>query len=287
MAYGTTSSRPVPLLGRLGTRPPEEDQPSLWGFGPAECSSCTELSVLPAYIHDVNGYYRALGVHTRATRKELREAYQAKGGQSSSRLTYILRQLLNPQTRFDYDCTPLGEVFMDDYIRDRLNNAMRIRLYDRMADLAQQGVDVDSLDDSSMARDIYSEMGFDIDDDTPVEVVDSPLPAGEDEPRPAKFEYAYYLWATHLREDPEVYGQLVQWQRVLVRAFAREGVRIKFAVGLHGKPNRWVQALVGYRTVFFLNREEEPTEALARDVALQVRRDRSAPSAHSLAITER
>lgn len=284
MAYGTTSSRPISSFGRWGASPPEEGHPALWGSGPAECSSCTELSVVPDYIFDVNGYYRELGVHPKATRKELRQAYQAKGGQSSARLTYIFRQLLNPQTRFAYDCTPLGEVFMDDYIRDRLNNAMRIRLYDRMADLAQQGVDMDSLDDSSMARDIYSEMGFDIDGDTPVEVVDSPPPSGEDDPRPAKFEYAYYMWATHLREDPEVQSRMAHWQRVLVSAFSREGVRIKFAVGLHGKPNRWIQALVGYRTVFFLNREEEPTEALARDVALQVRLDRSA---QPLAITER
>lgn len=253
------------------------------GSGPAECSSCTELSVVPAWVHDVNGYYRELGVHPKATRKELREAYQAKDGQSSVRLTYIIRQLLDPEVRREYDLTPLGEVFMDDYVRDALNRIMHDQLSRRMADLAAMGVDTEGLDTTSITRDIYAEMGYmDEDDDTPVEVVDSTPTGGQDEASPAKFEYAYYLWATRLREDSATAARLATWQQVLVSAFSREGVHIKFAVGLHGKPHRWVQGLVGYRTVFFLNREEEPTEELARDVALRVRLDREPqPLAHT------
>lgn len=280
MAYGTwssgTSSTQWPTtatsIGAATWR--QEENPSLVGRGPVECSSCTELSVLPDVIWDVNGYYRELGVSPRATRKDLRLAYQAKDGQNSARLTYIFRQLLNPKTRFEYDCTPLGELFFDDYVRDMLNRRMKDRLSQRMADLANVGVDLDQIDDSALARDIYAEMGLEVSDDTPAQTVDGGPGTGQDEPSPAKFEYAYYLWATRLREDPLLLSSLAEWQRFLVSALAREGVKIKFAVGLHGKPNRWVQAQVGYRTVFFLNINDVPTEDLARDVAVRVRLDR-------------
>lgn len=293
MAYGTWSSGTTASTStgtsydasRFRTmqwnhQPSADTNPVLRGVGPAECSSCTELATLPLAIFDVNGYYRELGVHPKATRRQLREAYRERvgalqNGQDAARLTYVLRQLLDPETRFAYDCTPLGEVFMDRYVQDMLNRRMRLQMSERMARLHDMGVDLDGVDQEAVQRDILAEMGYqEADDDTPSETVaESPM-LGKDDDRPAKFEYSYYLWSTRPREDSVHLGRLAEWQRVLVSAFAREGVNLKFAVGFHGQPHRWVQALVGYRTVFFLNVNTEPDESLASDVARQVRRDR-------------
>lgn len=261
--------------------PPPSDDPRLQGSGPPECSSCTELSVQPAHIWDVNGYYRDLGVPTDATRKQMRLAYQAQDGPNDKRLTYVFKQLLNPETRRLYDLTPLGELFMDDYVREILNRIAKARMSERMAAMAAAGALPSEADEEAMMGDIYGQMGFEVQDpDTPSEMVDQGAPEGEDDHRPAKFEYSYYLWRTRLREDPLTLRTLALWQRYLVSALAREGVKIKFAVGYHGEPNRWIQATVGYRTVFFLSTGHAPTEDLAADVARQVKKD----STTSLAI---
>lgn len=261
---------------------PVDDRPLLMGSGPAECSSCTQLSVVPLIIWDVNGYYRELGVDPRATRRQLREAYQAKDGQSSPRLTYILKQLIDPAIRYAYDCTPLGEVFIDRYVNEMVNRRIVDRVSERMQNLRDAGVDLRSIDEddlkAALEADVVAEMGLGVEDepdgDTPDETVDGALPEGQDDASPAKFEYSYYLWRARPRQDLCPTDLMVQWQRFLVSALAREGVTLRFAVGLHGDPHRWVQAEVGYRTVFFLNFQEEPTEALASDVARRVRLDR-------------
>lgn len=254
------------------------DDPVLMGSGPPECSSCTALSVLPGVIWDVNGYYRELGVGVRATRKDLRLAYQAKDGQSSARLTYIFHQLLDPAVRLAYDCQPLGELFMDKYVKELLNRKMKTRKSDRMSNLADLGVNLNMIDEEAIERDIWSEMGVETEPilppgDTPPETVDAEPPEGEDDLRPAKFEWSYYLWSTRLVEDPSSLGRLTEWQRLLVNALSREGVNLKFAVGFHGKPHPWLQAQIGYRTVFLLNVLKEPTERMAADIARQVRLD--------------
>lgn len=256
-----------------------DDRPALMGSGPAECSSCTQLSVVPLNIYDVNGYYRELGVDPRATRKQLREAYQAKDGQSSPRLTYILKQLLNPAIRFAYDCTPLGEAFLDRYVEEMVKRRIKTRVSERMQSLHDLGVDLDGIDVGSLEDDAASEMGFGLKDDTPDETVDADPPEGEDDASPAKFEYSYYLWKTRSRQDLCPTDRLVKWQRFLVSALAREGVTLNFAVGLHGEPYPWVEATVGYRRVFFLSVQEEPTEDLAGEVARRVRLDREKEAA--------
>lgn len=247
----------------------QSDDPVLYGRGPAECSSSTTLSVVHVWVYDVNGYYRELGVHPSATKRDLRLAYMAKDGQSSVRLTYILKQLLNPAVRAEYDRTPLGELYLDDYVREQLKRAIEARQAQIMEDLARRGVDTSRLDEEGLARDIAASMGamFEGDDDTPDETVDGGPGVGQDVARPAKFDYAYYLWAIKpTLDETESTVRLVrlaEWQRLLVRALSDEGVQMKFAVGIHGKPHRWVQAQIGYRMVFLLNALEDPTEDLA------------------------
>lgn len=275
LSSGTTRTRGIGTYAPARpTRRDEDRDAVLVGNGPPECTSCTALSVLPLAIFDVNGYYRELGVNPRATRAELRRAYHAKVGEQQSgadaaRLTYILSQLLQPDVRFAYDCTPLGELFEDRYVLEAIKRQMLLRMDQKKAQLRKDGVDVDAIDDESLERDIYAEMGVETDDETPGETVDD-LPAiGEDGSSPAKFEYSYYLWGTGLVEDPENLGRLAEWQHLLVSAFAREGVSIKFAVGFHGKPHGWVQGQIGSRNIFLLNVLHEPTEAVAAEVAKQ------------------
>jgi hypothetical protein len=263
-------SWPPPRTERRPDDDPVLQDPHL----PAECSSSTALSVLPAVIWDVNGYYRELGVLPSATRKDLRLAYFALDGQSSVRLTYIIKQLLNKAVRFDYDCTPLGEVFLDDYVRAILDRKIKEAAAARMQRLRDMGVDSDFIDSDSIERDVRHEMGFEIDDDTPDEVVDDKDPVGQDEPVPAKFLFAYYLWAMRPSPGPDVEEsrlvRLGEWQRQLVSAFSRKGLTLRFSVGLHRKPNRWVQGQIGYRTVFFINDSEENFEEVATQVADRV-----------------
>ena len=242
------------------------------GYGPPECSSSTSLATLPGVRWDVNGYYRELGVLPSATRKQLRIAYMEKDGQSSARLTYIFKQLLNAEVRREYDLTPLGELFMDDYVRAMLDRKIKDEAHKRAVRLQEEGVAVDMLDLSSFERDAAAEMGVNYAPDTPDEVVDGNPSGVQDGPRPAKFDYAYYLWALRpslegTEESTVRLVRLAEWQRLLVRALSREGLRLKFAVGLHGKPHRWVEASIGYRTVFLLNVFEDPSEELATQVA--------------------
>lgn len=255
------------------------ERPYLAGYGPPECSSSMELSVLPLIIWDVNHYYRDLGVSPWATRREIREAYQRMAGihqnhGDTDRLTYVVTQLLNKQIRRLYDLCGIGEEFMDRYVRERLKREMIQRKDQRMDVLRDLGVDVDNLDTSAIERDIYSEMGYqssnpedDIEDDgdTPSQTVDSDPQREQDHTHPAeRFPYAYYLlsvpWVDSLHEQ-----RLARWQRFLVRALSSEGIHLKFSVGYHGKPHRWLYATVGYRSVFFLGRHETPTEELAAD----------------------
>lgn len=269
------------------TRPPvTEQRPRLVGDGPAECSSCTELSVLPYIVWDVNRYYAELGVFPWATRRELREAYQAKRGQDNARLTYVIKQLLDPVVRREYDSMPYGSVYMDRYVQEALKRQMLDTKSDRMQALHDLGVDLDSVDGEAIERDIYAEMGLMVEpEDTPLEMVDSGASEAQDGPRPADpFLYAYYLYKVAF-PGRETVSRLSEWQRFLVSALAREGINITFAVGLHGDPHPCVYAEVGYRKVFFLSDRQVPTEELAARAAGQYRKDFGPQQYTNLAIT--
>lgn len=106
------------LSSKLADPPEQADptEPILAGTGDPTFSTCVAVEPWPTITWDVNGYYFELGVHHRATRAELRVAYQAKQGHRSERLTYILSQLLDPETRRAYDATSPDHVFVDDYV---------------------------------------------------------------------------------------------------------------------------------------------------------------------------
>lgn len=260
------------------TTRPLTDNPFLAGHGPVEASTCTALSVVPEIIHDVNGYYRDLGVHPSATRKQLRLAYVANGGPDDARLTYVFRQLLNPAVRYEYDRMPLGSRFLDRYVLDEMHNKMVMAARARQQEMREQGLRVP--DEDSLIRDFYARMGFDENDfpdlDTPdsSDVLDPALSRQHDRDRNKVFPWSYYLWRVHARTGEageRDLRRLAQWQELLVGALARKGVTTKIAVGLLGRmAHPWASAVVGYRVVVFLNRDEEPTAELAERAADRV-----------------
>lgn len=268
---GVTLNRPSPIQ-------PMTTSPYLMGTGPAEFSTSMELVRVPEYIWDVNGYYRELGVSPGATRSEMRLAYFEKDGQSSDRLTFVLKQLLNPETRAAYDTCVLGERFMDRYVIEEIQRQIKMRHMQRMAERRAQGFVVNETIERKDERRLWKGLLGDavqFDDDTPEEVVDTASVVPDALASPAKvFSFAYYLWRTRIRREADIRA-LAEWQEHLVKAFAQKGVRTRIAVGLlGGVESPWALARVGYRDVIFLNRDEPPTAALAeKAVAEWVRTD--------------
>jgi hypothetical protein len=86
------------------------------GTGVPWCSTSTALVKVPELVWDVNGYYRALGVPTSASRADIRRAYQRLGGQDDWWLTMAVSVLLGTE-RIRYDATPLGRLYWDEALR--------------------------------------------------------------------------------------------------------------------------------------------------------------------------
>lgn len=230
-------------------------KPVRFGMGPDTVSTCTALAVVPEIIWDVNGYYRELGVPTNATRKELRLAFQRLDGHSSDRLTYIMGQLLNAETRREYDCTPLGQPYMDRYVQDGFKRAAKREADRRNA----QG-------DKITAREVLDEMGLKIEDEESPDPVDNEEQVGQHgAEEPAGYvdpwEYSYYLWRSISPEE----DRLQQWQELLHREAVASRVVIQFAVGYRGGSDvpDWSVTTVGDAHVAFLNERVKPTRAHA------------------------
>lgn len=222
-------------------------RPRLVGDGPPTCSTCTELSVVPAWIADVNGYYRDLGADTKATRAEIRECYQS--GPQTARTTYVVKQLLNRAVRRSYDTTPLGSVFYDRYVDAALRRSLALRF--------TSGADL-----PPAPRDTPNEVVLDTD-----HLEDESPPRTTCTARSANWPYAFYLWGT----DQEDRLRLRDWQHLLITALGQDKKFLQLAVGLAGGTEHPVTVTVlGYRVVVFLRDDEGPTAALAKRAALAI-----------------
>ena len=180
---------------------------SVVGYGPVVCSSCSDLVPDPLVCWDANGYYASLGVHWRATRAQLRRAFQERDGHSSDWLTYVLTQLLNPQVRRAYDRTPLGQRFLDDrFEQERIHRQAR-----EAARLRQQ-----QTGEEVSVEEVLEESGY---------VLDEDYPDSGDYAEP-------WAWAYYLR-DVQCYDtdRLAIWQSLVVSELIRRGAVVRFAVG--------------------------------------------------------
>lgn len=238
------------------------DEPFKVGRGPIECSTSTALAILPEWCWDVNGYYRTLGVHWKATRKELREAYQALDGQSSVYLTYVLKQLVNAAVRRAYDLAPPGEPFLDDiYVQDRLK-----------AKAAAEARRRTMAGDYTTAKEVIEE-DYKFIPDTPNEGVDDQAAIDQGAPdeklsdpdETVIWPYSYFLWKSRLGEASE---RMARWQALLIREIADRQEVIRLAVGSVGRmAHPYIVGSVGNQYVVFLNDKQEPTVDVARSAA--------------------
>jgi hypothetical protein len=225
-------------------------EPVRLGWGPDQWSASTELAVPIVFIWDVNGYYASLGVGHQATRKELRQAYQALDGQESAYLTYVFKQLLDPEVRAEYDRSPLGAPFLDDYQGDDLKR----RAAKEAGLRSEKGK-------PTSPKDVLYEWGYTSGDQP--EGVDSVSSDLEDHSSKAEpLRYSYYGWKTStFLPDTE---QLQEWQRLLTAAAAKLRVAPKISFGVTGSSDRpYILHTVHGQTVIFFPEGEEPTEEVA------------------------
>jgi hypothetical protein len=234
---------------------PEEDgvrfpDPVRLGWGPDRWSASTELAVPIVFVWDVNGYYAALGVDPKASRKELREAYQALDGQASAYLTYVFKQLLDPEVRAAYDRSPLGCPYMDEYQENDLKRRA-----------AQEAGRRSGKGKTTTPKTVLGEWGYTLDDSE--ERVDTVSSDREDRSRKAEpLRYSYYGWRTSsFLPDTE---QLQEWQRLLTAAAALLRVAPQISFGVTGSSDQpyILQEVRGQQVIFFPE-GEEPTEEVA------------------------
>lgn len=228
-------------------------RPMFGSVGPF-ASTCTALDIHPRIIWDVNRWYADLGVDPRASRDELRRVYQQRKGWLSHRLTYIMKMLLQPDVRSDYDQVPPGQFYMDLYLR----RAIQARLQDsRIAasDARDMGSDGTTADDSTadwwedLEGEEISVDGVDVvvhDRDT-----DSGLIRG----------MLWSVWQCQTDHYDEVRAKRWLWLLVRAASVARETIRV--AVGFHGGIETMSHQALGPGTVFFLAPGVEPTPEMA------------------------
>lgn len=234
---------------RLGLPPaePVEPRPSRRGGRAENASSDTRLEPYPsAWCWDVCGYYRILGVHWKATRKELRDAYQRKNGEKHYLIRYALSQLLDRDLRREYDALPLGTVWLKDryvqeFIKKRAADEARAR-----SDRPRRWWGSQNPDSAVTPEDILGEWGFGLDrhpqpdDDEEASALLPSRPAlsqagssrWPEQPWTSRWSYYELGWPSQSRV-----AMLPAWQDLLLRELGRHGIRISFAVGAAGKDN--------------------------------------------------
>lgn len=227
--------------------------PFLVGDGPVTFSTSLELVLLYPLIWDVNGYYRELGVSPYATKVQIKWAYRKKKGWKSPRLTYIMKQLLNPAIRRLYDTTPLGEVFWDAYVEEAMRNAAQRRV----SELKAQGRVAEA-----------EEIAYDSPFSDPVEeVLDRAGGRGNNRFALSEWPWAFYLWQSSCQDK----ARLQRWQEALCGVLGKRKEHHQIAVGfLGGAGQAWEVRTVGYRIVAFLSDGAQPTEVLANAAASRV-----------------
>jgi hypothetical protein len=241
------------------TRTSAKTDTLLVGNAPAVFSTSTQVEVWPSIVWDTNAYYASLGVTHRATRQQLRVAYMNRNGHRSARLTYILKQLLDPEVRRKYDATPQNSIFVDDYVAEEVERILR------QSDLI--------LPERSPAR------LLDMD-----ELLGHTEPSEQNRTQPhthtthtqhthEQWQYGYYLkgdyrfQALRYRMEAQHRGVLRDWQTMLVAACASRGLRLEMGVGLSAYDDGVRITRVGSRLVVFLSASTAPNAELATAVA--------------------
>lgn len=233
----------------------ESDVPIRYGAGAKTVSSCIDLVPYPSICWDVNGYYRELGVFWRASKKELREAYQKANGPDDARLTYIFRQLLNDNVRYEYDRMEFGSIYIDDYVQEQILRNAKLEARRRTnldqwtheEDVLKEWgfVFVDEVDEENQPEDLTKDAGTDMVNTKPVFPEDL-------------WPYSFYKLGTNTHSV----DLLKEWQHLLLEEL--KGHSIKFSVG-------WSKRGSGFKLlkhedlmIFFLQEESTPSKRIAQ-----------------------
>lgn len=234
---------------RVRARPIPHGSPLVFSTGVA-------VEPWPSIVWDANGYYRALGVSSRATRRELREAYQRLDGQRSDYLTYVIHQLLDPDIRRVYDATPRGRIFLDDLVAEQMRRESAIQT-------------------SQERRMLWEQTGFVPDEqemldwDEVIGQTSTPSKPGSEDAEAERQDWSWGYYLRGVESLPDVTA-LQTWQRLLIEALARRGVAVEIAVGwcdtdFDVTPSPYRDRGDDMHIIAFCG--TEPTEALAERVA--------------------
>ncbi len=210
-------------------------------WGAVDMSSSVALNGVPRLVWDVNGYYRDLGIGWpfKPSKSDLRVAYHQKKGWESHHLTYVLKQLLDPEVRAKYDARPLGK-----FMRDRYVIAAEMRALSRAA-----------AKESSGRGEVITVGDLIREDEEKFPSVDPQKPV-----RVSDWNWGYYLLKSREYESTN----LIKWQEMLVREFAVRGMVVVVSIGYIGETRKKfdVHSYDGH-TIIFLAENEEPTIGLA------------------------
>lgn len=201
-----------------------------------EASSCTDVAVMPQACWDVCGYYRRLGVHWRASRKDIRLAYLARDpAKKSEPLHYALTQLLDPVIRRAYDLMPLGGLFLGDRdVREMIERAAAMEA-SRRTSMMDPG-------EMTAQGEVLTEWGFDkgVPEEEARERLAGTFRSGEaPDELGSSLEGWERRWGWYRLADPydDPFGgrvdaeALERWQALIAAALSEAGERVSFSVG--------------------------------------------------------
>jgi hypothetical protein len=234
------------------------------GSGEPAASSCQELALLPEVCWDVCGYYRRLGVHWRASNKDIRLAYLAKDPANQDEpLFYAMSQLLDPVIRRAYDLMPLGGLFLGDRdVREQIDRAAAFEASRRNAEAWWAGEDYEA---QERQQEVRREWGFEQVSQAEAEerLADGQFRHGSSsDALGSTLDTWERYWAWYAMTDPyDEYSQpdaavLPAWQAMVAKALSRLGIRDRFSVGIwpgHGV-KMWHDS--NKCCIFFLGRGE-------------------------------
>lgn len=259
------------------------------GGGADLASSCQELALSPEFCWDVCGYYRDLGVHWKATKKQIRDAAIGKDpGREDYRIAYVTAQLLDPVIRAAYDRLTPGELFLGDRDHVQLIELAAVQEATRRnAEAWLNGEDYDpsgASPDVTTHEDVLNEWGFEkgltidearqrlrdrrVPESEPLGSPDSALGATIS---PWERSWAFYkLTGPYDPYEPQQWPTarvLEYWQSMMARALSDLGVTMRFAVGIW--PGRGQKVLqVGKESCIFFIGNGPITQRMATEAAL-------------------